>query len=230
MDRLQTELSRLYRLPGQLPGRVRALLLEVQSPGGWRELSAVWKGVQADLELPAPAIAVSGSNGLQLWFSLAEPIDEAEAMAFLDALRLRYLGDTPAARVRMAPVHASSQGDSPDAVPLPPHQVASERWSVFVAHDLASLFDDERWLDQPADADAQADLLGRIDVTQPDAFARAMALLGQPGGPPQDAEMAARPRPTTHRDPREFLLSVMNDPSVPMVLRIDAAKALLAQG
>lgn len=227
MDRLQTEFTRLYFDPAPQPGRTRTLLLEVKAPGGWRELSHAWKGVQADLQLPAPAIAVSGSDGLQLWFSLAEPVDASRAMAFLDGLRRRYLGGLPAALVRMVPVHASVVGASPQAVALPPHQVASDRWSVFVAHDLASLFEEERWLDQPADVDAQADLLSRIDVTKPDAFDKAMALVGH--GEPEGASTAPQ-QPRLHQDPRAFLIDVMNDPSVAMGLRIEAAKALLVKG
>ena len=34
--------------------------------------------------------------------------------------------------------------------------------------------------------------------------------------------------PPAWRDPREFLLAVMNDPQAPLALRVDAAKALLA--
>lgn len=226
MDRLQTELTRLYFTHDPQPGRTRALLLEVVAPSGWRELSEVWKGVQTDLHLPAPAIAVSGSDGLQLWFSLAESIDAPQAMAFLDGLRRRYLAGTPAVRVRMTPVPAPAIPAESQAVRCPPHQVGSDRWAVFVAHDLASLFDDERWLDQPADADAQADLLCRIEVTKPDAFIKAQALLG----PAQRAELTHEGKPQRLQDPRQFLLDVMNDSSVALALRIEAAKALLAKG
>lgn len=227
MDRLQAELARLYVLHDPQPGRARALLLEVSTPGGWRELGEVWRGVQADLHLPAPAISVSGHDGLQLWFSLAEPVDASQAMAFLDGLRRRYLGGTPAQWVRMASVPVAPASSEPMAVQLPPHQVGSDRWSVFVANDLASLFDDERWLDQPAEADAQADLLCRLEVTKSDAFAKAMGLLGLAPGD-QRAPDAHPPR-GGHQDPRQFLLDVMNDSSVAMALRIDAAKALLGR-
>ena len=227
MDRLQTELARLYIDHDPQPGRTRALLLEVRSPGGWRELSQAWRDVQADLQLPAPAIAVSGRDGLQLWFSLAEPTDEPRAMAFLEGLRRRYLGGLPAPLVRMVPVPAALDPAAPQAVPLPPHRVASDRWSVFVAHDLASLFEDERWLDQPADVDAQSDLLCRLETTKPGAFTQALSLLGHTPPAPAPAPAAGR-QPPRHTGPREFLLEVMNDPSVDMALRIEAARALLS--
>ena len=53
-------------------GRVRALVLELGRPADWDALLAVWQGVQADLALPAPTIAVSGTDAYQLWFSVAQ--------------------------------------------------------------------------------------------------------------------------------------------------------------
>ena len=117
MNRLQQELQRLYGLPAGAslgldldarglvdePGRVRAMVLELARPADWAALSAVWGGVQADLALPAPAIAVNGSDGCQLWFSLLEPVLVPQAAAFLDALRCRYLGDIAPVRVAMLP-------------------------------------------------------------------------------------------------------------------------------
>ena len=49
--------------------------------------------------------------------------------------------------------------------------------------------------------------------------ADAAAPARSPGAPAQSQQW---------RDPREFLLSVMNDPQAPLALRVDAAKALLA--
>ena len=89
MNRLMSEWNRLYLLPGEAlaaegidldaaqaglvdpRGRVRALVLELARPAAWEPLATVWRGVQADLELPAPAIAVSGVDGYQLWSAVA---------------------------------------------------------------------------------------------------------------------------------------------------------------
>ena len=50
-----------------------------------------------------------------------------------------------------------------------------------------------------------------------------------PPAPPLPAIVGRAPTSAIrrHDDPRAFLLEVMNDPSVAMELRIDAAKALL---
>ena len=217
MDRLQSELERLY-LAGSAgesaaaDGRVRAIVLEFAAPTAWQDLSRLWQGVQADLALPAPAIAVNGRDACQLWFSLAEPVTPAQADTFLASLRARYLAGVPAERVRNA-----------SSAPPPPTEVGRERWSAFVAPDLAPLFAEEPWLDQPPGHDAQADLLSRFASVPPEAFARACA---KPAAAPQRAEPAAAAAAGS-ADPRAFLLSVMQDASVDLRLRIEAAKALL---
>ncbi|HLO96552.1 MAG TPA: hypothetical protein VK195_19760, partial [Burkholderiaceae bacterium] len=105
MNRLHAQWQRLFLAPGQQPqegqapaladarGRTRALLLELARPADWRALAAVWQAVQQEQGLPAPAIAVSGSEGFQLWFALAEPVEPAAGLDFLRALAQRYLPD-----------------------------------------------------------------------------------------------------------------------------------------
>ena len=135
MDPLDTELDRLFAVaPGASPmtladaaGRTRALVLEVVQPTGWDALAPLWQGVQAELDLPAPAIAVSGTDGLQLWFSLELAVEPAQGHAFLDALRARFLPDLPAARVRLLPDPAQP-GRHPAMVPA--LQVNCTDWSV----------------------------------------------------------------------------------------------------
>ena len=92
-----------------------------------------------------------------------------------------------------------------------------------MAPDLAAVFGDDPSLDlQPGD-DAQAEVLARIQPIPAADWQRAIASAA-PAAPP--VSQAATP-PTAHDDPRRFLLSVMNDATVDMVLRIEAAKALL---
>jgi hypothetical protein len=238
MNRLQAELQRLYLWnEGERPapdadepgligpdGRVRAMVLELARPASWEGLAKVWRGVQADLGLPAPAIAVSGFDGYQLWFSLAQPVPAAQAMAFLESLRRRYLGDVVQDRIGMKPsVDASAPRQARHAGVLPPAEGSPGRWSAFVAPDLAALFADEPWLDLPPGSDAQAELLSRLKSMKPEDLQRASERLlsaSTPGSAPA-APAANSP------DPRRFLLEVMNDPAIELHLRIEAAKALL---
>ena len=217
MDRLPTELQRLFLLRSPGGDRVRGPVLELLRPLGWETIARVWEGVQVDLGLPAPAIAVSGTDACQLWFSLAEGVMVSESQAFLEGLRARYLAGIAPERLRLAP-----QG----VTPLPPAAVAPERWSAFVAPDLAPLFVDEPWLDQPPGADAQAELLSRVQCATPEAFARALAKLAPAALAPGNSSLAT----AGDADPRQFLLSVMQDTNVDLRLRIEAAKALLQDG
>lgn len=207
MNRLDAELQRLYLSPaaGHEPpalvapdGRVRALVLELARPATWTALSAVWQGVQAELDMPAPAIAVSGQGGYQLWFSLAEPIEVEAALAFLEALRLRYLAGMAPESIRMEP---SLHGPAPARVQhldaIPPAQVAPERWSAFVSADLAPLFADEPWLDHPPGVDAQAELLSRLASASPEGFMRALGRLRPaPAAPARRLPAWVRPAST----------------------------------
>ncbi|MDB5856997.1 MAG: hypothetical protein JWQ76_686 [Ramlibacter sp.] len=217
MTRLQSEILRLYLTPDQEGiaagpgGRVRAMVLELAGPTSWAALSKVWQGVQADLDLPAPAIAVSGMHGHQLWFSLREPVPVAQATAFLAALRTRYLGGVARERIAIA-----------QPARVPPVEAAPRHWAAFLAPDLASLFDDEPWLDLPPSDDAQANLLSQLQSMKPEDFRRASErLLPLAEARTGDTSVAEG------LEPRRFLLQVMNDSSVELHLRIAAAKALL---
>ena len=201
------------------------MVLELARPASWEGLAKVWRGAQVDLELPAPAIAVSGIDGYQLWFSSSESISVAQAIAFLDLLRRRYLGDTAQERIGMKPSVDASAPGHPQHEVLPPVQRATGRWSAFVAPDLATLFADEPWLDLPPGADAQADLLSRLDSINAADLKRALERL-RPVDTPGSAQ-APSAAAAHSPDPRRFLLEVMNDRTIELHLRIEAAKALL---
>lgn len=224
MNRLQSELHRLYLQPVP-PGSegVRAAMLALAKPADWGALSAVWRGVQSDLGLPAPAIAVSGTDAYQLWFSFAEPLPQAQAQAFVEALRTRYLGEIAGARIGML--------SAPDALAnaLPPRQAGSGQWSAFVAPDLAPVFAEEPFLDTEPGAEGQADLLARLPSMRSADMRAAQAQLGLgPAQAPSSVAAAAPPAPGDDRlEARRFLRQVMQDDSVTLALRIEAAKALL---
>ncbi|KQP15071.1 hypothetical protein ASF43_13610 [Pseudorhodoferax sp. Leaf267] len=223
---MESELSRLYgpRASGRAGDAVRAMVLELARPPSWDALGRVWHGVQAELELPAPAIAVNGTDGLQLWFSLAEPVAVARAQQFLQGLRQRFLPEIAPERVRLLL----------DAPAVPAEQGHSGNWSAFVAPDLAPVFADTPWLDIPPGEEGQANLLGVVASARPEAFDAAMHKLGpneqlaaSAGQHPATAPVAPGPGDDA---PRRFLLQVMHDQTVPMALRIEAAKALLPSG
>jgi hypothetical protein len=222
MNRLQTELHRLYRVhPAadrraepesaeliDADGKTRALVLELARPADWEPLARVWRGVQADLGLPAPAVAVSGTDGLQLWFSLADSIPAGDAHAFLESLRLRYLSDLPPARVRLLPTETSARpaasahaapAPSAHAALVPAEQAEEGRWSAFVAPDLAAIFTETPWLDIPPSADGQAELLCRLKSIGRSEFDEARARLAPALAPAAPAAGATQEPPSGAR-------------------------------
>jgi hypothetical protein len=68
--------------------------------------------------------------------------------------------------------------------------------------------------------DAQADLLSRLASIPAAAWREARQQL-------QPASAAPAAAPVHQADPRQFLLEIMNDRTVELALRIEAAKALL---
>lgn len=260
MSTLPAELDRLYRARGrsiQNPygaepgliapdGSVRAMVLELARPADWTLLSSVWRGVQTDLELPAPAIAVSGIDAYQLWFSLAEPVSVAQARWFLECLRLRYLSLVAPGRIAMMPsADAASPGKIHHAMLVPALQPATGQWSAFVAPDLAAIFSEEPWLDLPPNPDAQANVLSRLECIKPAVFQAILehfrpvvgtvtssitSVTEEKDGSHANQEVKASAPHANHGnslDPKGFLLGVMNDKTIELHLRIEAAKALL---
>jgi hypothetical protein len=224
MTRLTSELHRLYQPLTGADGRARAMVLTVGKPADWEAVSAVWQAVQAELSLPAPAIAVSGQEDYQLWFSLEEAIPLAEVQAFFGALRERYLSHLGAARIGMlpSPDAASSREDL-----LPGREVLKGQWSAFVAPDLAPIFAETPWLDIPPSPEGQADLLSRVQRIRPRDWQAAWALLQAPQASPASPSSSSASAPSAKLGPKAFLLGVMNDETVALALRIEAAKALL---
>ena len=244
MKRLQAEWQRLYLsapATGEAPesepptlalqeGRTRSLVLAVAAPGPWAGVLAVWQGVQAELQLPAPAIAVAGGEGYQLWFALAGAVPVPQALGFLAGLRSRYLAELgPECIASFPPEPVTARAARPPR--LPPHAIGPGRWSAFVASDLGALFAEEPWLDLPPSADAQADLLSRMQVTPLADWRRACERLAPTAASPPSLPAASDPPVRNPAgpddDPRRFLLGIMNDPAVDLHLRIEAAKALL---
>jgi hypothetical protein len=245
MTRLQSEWQRLYlprtpldaamaaddtRLIDPL-GCVRAMVLALARPANWVALSVVWQAVQAELSLPAPAIAISGVDGYELWFSLAEPVPAAQAHAFLESLRARYLSQVEPARISLLPA-LDAQAPQPNwyAGMVPAQQGHADQWSAFVAPDLAPVFAETPWLDIPPSPDGQADLLSALRSIQPDDWQTALARLKPAPTLAKPAAASTSTHPEAkgpNLDAWRFLQGVMNDETVALSLRIEAAKALL---
>ncbi|MFP5468022.1 MAG: hypothetical protein ACLGG8_10965 [Gammaproteobacteria bacterium] len=244
MNRLESEWKRLF-VPASAAscanrhddlvdpgGDVRAIVIELGRPADWRLLAPLWLSVQTDLGWPAPAIAVNGLDAFALWIPLSGSMTAGDARAVLEVLQQRYLADVKADRVRLWP-KVGTQGVH-HAAAVPREVVKGQRWSAFVAPDLAAVFGDEPALDLPPGADAQADLLAQMTPVPVQAARQLLTGQASPplsGGPGQIREDAKVAEPARQggggADPRTFLVSVMNDPSVAMALRIEAAKALL---
>lgn len=237
MNRLSAELQRLYGvwaspLQGDAPrllsseGLTRCLVLQLGHPADWSLLATVWRGVQTELDWPAPAIAIDGDAGYQLWFSLKTPIPVAEAQAVLLALQARYLVEVTESRLQCWP---RASGNVAEHAPLLPAAYGDgERWSAFVAPDLAPVFAETPFLDLPPSPEGQADLLAQLSSITPAALALGLKVLSPPpqlAHTPLAQPPAARGQITS--PPQAFLLKVMNDESVDLELRLRAAQALL---
>ncbi|NDY90254.1 hypothetical protein [Ideonella livida] len=259
MSRLLAERLRLYLMPpapGQDrddTGHCRALVLELSRPADWQALGTVWRGVQEHLGWPAPAIAVSGDEGLQLWFSLAQAVSTPAAHALLQALGPHFLPEVPAHRLRLWPDPAAPER----TLPRLPEQVRPEQWSAFVSPDLAPVFADTPWLDIAPGEDGQAERLRPLQPVSPAEWQQALAVLGLQADGTRQAPPAASPAPSAGPagpaqatagppaapeaasdslclpdlpqtdDPRAFLQAVMRHPQAPVAQRVAAARALL---
>ena len=86
------------------------------------------------------------------------------------------------------------------------------------------MFADEPWLDLPPNHDGQAQLLEPLKSIPPAEFELALQRL-RPAASRQASNAAAHAADSL--DPERFLLDVMNNESLGLALRIEAAKALL---
>lgn len=223
-------------------GHTRALVLELAVPADWARLKAVWQGVQADLGLPAPAIAVSGTDGLQLWFSAPTPVPAADARRWLESLCRRYLPGLPPHRLRLYPrtEPAAAAGDSPThSAPVPAWQADGATWSAFVAPDLVPLFEETPWLDSEPSEEGQAALLERVGVMKegwfeavvtaeaPQAVQAVAAGDGAAASVVAGGLVEATGLMCARQEAVAFLRRVVQDEAAPLALRVEAAKALL---
>lgn len=214
-------------------GMAKTLAIGFERARDWEKVAALYQGVQADFDLPAPAVSVSGSDGYQVWFSLAQPVPAEQARRFLAALCRKYLAEIPSARLRLHPQAASAEADPIELAPA--LRAETGKWSAFIDPAMGGMFVDEPGLEMAPNLDKQADLLAGFASIKAGDFQRTLNSLESPdeaAGSAPSAETAGH-TPSTLKvgsgfsDPKSFLLAVMNDPSASAGQRIEAAKALL---
>lgn len=243
-DRLDQELRRLFAVTGSAPDPAgdpagpmpcggRLLVLRLQRSADWEALSGLLAGLVDDLQLPRPALTVEAAGGYRVWFSLAEPQSAVPASQLLAALCRRYLAGLPDGRLA---------SESPAQLPeMPALDPESGRWSAFIDPGLGAMFCDEPGLDFPPVRDRQADLLVGLRSWRAADVERALRELA--GASPAPAAVEAQVPAqlsgagaiwqqvgTAYRDPRDFLMAVMNDPGAAPEHRLRAAEALLRHG
>jgi len=230
MSKLASEFERLYLLPGQnepqIDGSAASRLLCLALPAkDWPAAETLLQALPDDLELPLPALSVDG-EGFRLWLSFAEAIDAATGARFAAALRQRYLPEMPAERLQVLAGQLT--------LPPSPLDKDGERWAAFIDPGMGSLFVDEPSLDFSPNPGQQAELLAGFTSIPARAFAQALARLEAANTEiAGEIPTAAVHLPETaktigaYSDPKSFLLAVMNEPTVPLAQRIEAAKALL---
>jgi len=229
-------------------GTVRVMVVNFKKASDWEAVANLHQAVQDELDLPAPALSVSGRKGYRLWFSLAEPIPVAPARDFLKALRRRYLADLPAANLELRP-----DTDTPACIKLvPARHSATGKWSAFIDPSLGGMFVDEPGLEMAPNMDRQAGILAGLESIKPADFQSALNILataaeaatgipalpgersanlpgeaaGQPGLDPGRSGSRLNVG-SNYSDPKSFLLAVMNDASASARAKIKAAEALL---
>lgn len=218
----------------------RAMFIHFKKPGDWERVGNLYQAVQLELDLPAPALSVSGQKGFQLWFSLAEPVPLTQARSFLNALRDKYLADMPPASLDLLPAAAQ-----PTAITLAPaFHPASGKWSAFIDPSLGSMFITESGLEMAPNMDRQTAMLAGLKSIAVADFQRVLNDLEAVAAADSATARTSRESASQTRadieqrdsvldvgshfnDPKSFLLAVMNAPSASTEQRIKAAKTLL---
>jgi hypothetical protein len=236
MNRLQREFDRLFGAPDASTDSiglinsdswVKTLVITFARSRDWPTVAGLISSLQETLGLPLPAVAVDGKAGFQLWLPLVEPVTLETSASFLAALRRQYLGNIADNDLALLP-----QAGGPGSVRcIPALSAENDRWSAFIDPTMGGMFTDEGGLDFEPNPDRQADQLAGISPIEPTDFAAALAVLTAcEATTPALEDSASVTVIGRFSEPRDFLLAVMNEPSAPLALRIEAAKALLSHG
>jgi hypothetical protein len=155
----------------------------------WTLLCEVANALQAELDFPAPAVSVSGSDGYGLWLSLATPVAPALAHEFVALLRLACIPDAKIAAEPLTTV-----------VALPPSlNPQTGKWAAFIHPGMGASFADESGLEMAPPLGGQVGFLEGLHSIAADQFAEALALLRSKHGAmpvaPLPAVIVAAPAP-----------------------------------
>jgi hypothetical protein len=200
MEKLIAELTRLYLAPEAVTrevlaqhiagkntlaiklttadGLTRALAIPFRKIRGdgeaqhWSRLCEVANALQADLELPAPAVSIDGAHAYRLWLSLAEPVAASQAQDFLEGLQAKYFPE-----IELAPDAATAP------VYLPPClNPRSGKWAAFIHPGMGASFADESGLEMAPPLAGQAGFLEGLESIEPELFLGALRKLRQASG------------------------------------------------
>jgi len=188
---LNAEVTRLYRLdsdndsqPLELvsaAGLTRTMVLEFRRKPGqaiprhWDNLCRMATYLQQQLDLPAPAVSISGQNSYQLWLSLAHAVPAEQAETFLLQLCASYFPDVLADELDWLPQHGGQHTQT--SVECPPRLQNNGLWSAFIHPGMGAAFEEEAGLEVEPPAAGQAAFLERLHSISDSQWTHACALL-----------------------------------------------------
>jgi hypothetical protein len=141
----------------------------------WEALCAMANALQNALDLPAPAVSISGADGYALWLSLATPVPVSQACRFL-ALLLAAHGPDAA----QCPPGISVSNETEVLPPCLNRETG--KWAAFIHPGMGSSFANEPGLEMAPPVAAQAAFLESLSSITAAQFARAVQALEQSHG------------------------------------------------
>lgn len=188
---LNAEITRLYRLDSDTDsqplelvsatGLTRTMVLEFRRKPGqvvarhWDNLCRMANHLQQQLDLPAPAVSISGQSSYQLWLSLSHAVPVEQAETFLLQLCARYFPDVLADELDWLPQHGGQHTQT--SVECPPRQQNNGLWSAFIHPGMGAAFEEEAGLEVEPPAAGQAAFLERLHSISESQWTHACALL-----------------------------------------------------
>lgn len=166
-------------------GTTRALVMAFdRQPGAeeaqhWRLLCLVANALQTQLDLPAPAVSISGLHGYQLWLSFGATVPSATVARLLGLLRAAYFPEQ------------TLTGNATVLIPPAKHPDTG-LWAAFINPGLGASFADESGLEMAPPIAGQLALLEGLRSITGEQLARAINLLEQDHDTPLPA---SRPAP-----------------------------------